>query len=355
MINQWLFGRLKRLFGEVKLANEGSPLIYTEYIDPITGKKKLHIDQRGETYCVNCPFCAIVTGGRADTRFRLWINHCYGVKNHPSGRSFWGLAHCYNEDCLQSQEFRDALKSIVYGFESPPNASTLQRVPLEIHPVELPTGLVPISSLPPSHPATAYLLSRGYDPGYLYDVFQIQYAMEPDPRFPAMYERIIIPIYVKGTLVGFQGRAVGPSSTRYLTAKGTRVAEALYGYDVFPKVSGAKIAFLVEGPADVWRFGPGALAMLGTHLSQQKVQLIRELGVDFIFVLLDGDLGTNPHGITIVNGIHSKLERANIPHLIRILPENKDPSDLNKEALYEFVLREVKNFLAGRDQLVSGG
>ena len=343
MINTWLHGKLRRVFGEVKVANEGSPLIYQEFLNPITGKKNIQIQQRGETYCVNCPFCAIVTGGRPDTRFRLWINHCYGIKNHPSGRRFWGLAHCYNEDCLQSQEFRDALRSIVYGFESPPDATTLSRPLIDASPVELPSGLVPINSLPKSHQAVEYLLSRGYDPDYLYEVFQVQYAAESDPRFPAMYERIIIPIYVKGTLLGFQGRAVGNNEPlRYITARGTKTANSLYGYDVFPKMEGARIAFLVEGPADVWRLGPGSLAMLGTHLSQQKTELLRELNTDLVFVLLDGDIGSNPHGMSIVDGIHFRLERAGIRHIIRLLPGNTDPSDFGKEQLYEFISSEVR-------------
>lgn len=350
MINEWLYKRLQRVFGKVSIANEGTPLIVTEFIDPITGKKKVHIDQRGETYCVNCPFCEILTNGRSDTKQRLWINHCYGVSGHSTGRRFWGLAHCYNEDCLSVEEFREALKSIVYGFETPPkNVRQLKHVPIDYpaYEVELPTGLVPINSLPSSHPASQFLESRGFDRNYLYEVFKIQYAEEIDVRYPMMHNRIIIPVYVKGKLVGFQGRSVREGEIKYLTAKKTRISEALYGYDVFPRDGKAKIVFLVEGAPDVWRIGPGALGMCGTHLSHSKVQLIEDLGVDFVFVIFDGDIATNPHGMSLVNSVKFKLEKQGIPHIIRILPDGKDPADFSKEELYDFIIKEVRYFVGG--------
>lgn len=338
MINDWLYNRLMYLFGEVRVANAGMPLIFTEYVEPTTGRKKIHIEQRGETYCVNCPFCYIVTQGRADTRFRLWINHHYGIEDPISGRKFWGLAHCYNENCLASEEFRLALRHIIYSFEKPPKKSDLVTPRLTLAQVncELPVGLVPINSLDAAHPAIQYLTGEGFDPTYLFEMFNIQFAAEMDPRFPSMFNRIIIPIYMEGKLYGYQGRIPQKSGElKYLTAKGTRISEILYGYDIFPRDS--KLAILVEGAKDVWRFGPGALAMFGTHLSRKKVERLRKLGVQYVLVLLDGDIATNPHGMQIIAGINSALNYYELNHSIHVLPDGKDPADLSQEKLYEYI------------------
>lgn len=338
MLNPWLYGRLKRIFKEVKVANQGVPLIVTEYIDPISGQKKYNIVQRGETYCVCCPFCQLVTRGRPDTRFRLWINHCYGIRNHPTGRRFWSLAYCYNENCLEVKEFAEALKDIVYGFETPPSYLEIPKPTIaETGSVELPTGLVPVNQLDSKHPARVYLESRGFDVEYLFNTFQIQYAEELDPRFPMMHQRIIIPIYVKGKLVGYQGRSIQPHELKYVTARGTRSTEILYGYDAYPQAMGHQLAIVVEGPADVWRIGPGALGMMGTHLSLQKAQLIRELGVKIVIVLYDGDLRTNPQGRRLINNCRSRLEQMGLQAVIRVLPEGKDPADFTREELYDYL------------------
>jgi len=339
MINTWLFRRLKYLFGEVKIANEDLPLIFSEYIEPTTGKKKIFVEQRGETYCVNCPFCQIVTNGRPDTRFRLWINHHYGVEDPSTKRKFWGLAYCYNENCLSYEEFRTALKHIIYGFEKPPTNLDLQfrSRTLARTRCELPAGLVPINSLEASHPAAQYLISENFDLDYLYNTFKIQFAAELDPRFPNMYGRIIIPIYMNGELYGYQGRILGKQGNlRYLTAKGTKVGEVLYGYDAFPK--GLQFAVLFEGAKDVWRYGPGALGMLGTHLSRRQVMLLKELGIKYAIVILDGDIATNRHSMRIINSLNAALNSSGLKYSIRILPDGKDPADLDREKLYEYIL-----------------
>lgn len=341
MLNPWLYHRLEHIFGKVKIANENVPLEYSEYIDPLTNEKRVHIINRGETYCVCCPFCVQVTGGRPDTKFRLWINHLYGAMGHPTGLRFWWLAHCYNEDCLSIPEYKETLKDIVYGVVKPPvfQQTIATTTPQTVN-ISLPQGVVPIDALAPNHPASLYLAERNFDRRYLFSTFNVCFAASPDPQYPQMHGRIIIPFYMEGRLVGYQGRAINKEDEpKYLTARGTRAGEILYGYDLFPRDS--RIAVLVEGPTDVWRLGPGALGLLGTHLSHAKLTYLMKLNLKFLFVVFDSDIATNPHGKDIIRRVAEKLDAVGIRYKVIVLPDERDPSDYRREEFYEFLRRHL--------------
>ena len=68
--------------------------------------------QYGETYKVSCPFCS-------DTRQRLWINHHWGVRDEKTNDDLLHLAHCFNDDCINTREVQKELHAMVF-----PRAST---------------------------------------------------------------------------------------------------------------------------------------------------------------------------------------------------------------------------------------
>ena len=59
--------------------------------------------------------------------------------------------------------------------------------------------------------------------------------------------RIVIPLFYQNTLVGFQGRALGPSKVKYITVMLNDDAPKIYGLDEIEK---NKTVYITEGPFD---------------------------------------------------------------------------------------------------------
>jgi hypothetical protein len=59
--------------------------------------------------------------------------------------------------------------------------------------------------------------------------------------------RIIIPLFYQNTLVGFQGRSLGPSKIKYITVMLNDDAPKIYGLDEIEK---SKTVYITEGPFD---------------------------------------------------------------------------------------------------------
>lgn len=105
-------------------------------------------------------------------------------------------------------------------------------------------------------------------------------------RIGFLRNRIIIPIFQNGIVVSYTSRDItGRSAIRYkncpinLSIKPAK--NCLYGID---KVVGDRIV-VVEGPTDVWRLGPGAVATLGTEYTNAQVALM--LRFQSVIVLYD--------------------------------------------------------------------
>jgi len=115
-----------------------------------------------------------------------------------------------------------------------------------------------------------YLIKRGFDPDYLERKYRLQ-GTGPvgDWKF-----RIIIPIFYKGQLVSFQGRAIREGMVRYKTLEVEdsviSAKDVLYNIDT---CSSDKI-IIVEGPFDVMRLGDGVAGTLGIEMTPQQIELI---------------------------------------------------------------------------------
>src|SRR5687767_12890973 len=112
VLNAFLFGALQACFGKVLVANEGEHS-HVYYCPDWTrgGKPRAETAHSGEYYRVNCPFCT-------DSRFRLWINHRWGVYDQVTGNYNLHLAHCYNTDgmpdgCLAEPGRRQQLERML--------------------------------------------------------------------------------------------------------------------------------------------------------------------------------------------------------------------------------------------------
>jgi DNA primase len=81
----------------------------------------------------------------------------------------------------------------------------------------------------------------------------------------------------EGSIISYQGRAISPSQKpRYKNIENEKMAqdplEQLYGIE---KIRDA--AIIVEGPTDVWRLGPGAVATFGIDWSMSQANILRKI------------------------------------------------------------------------------
>lgn len=86
--------------------------------------------------------------------------------------------------------------------------------------------------------------------------------------------RIILPIFLNGKMVSYQGRDI--TNKHELKYKACREEDEvvhhkhiLYGVDLVP----GDVAVVVEGAADAWRLGPGAVATFGTGFTLPQLNL----------------------------------------------------------------------------------
>lgn len=113
-----------------------------------------------------------------------------------------------------------------------------------------------------------YLKSRGFNPNKLkkiWGICGIGIAAK-------LSWRIFIPIFYHGKMVSWTTRSISHSNkiTRYISAgikeESMPHKSLLYGEDYT-----TNIIIITEGPFDVWRIGPGAVATLGTGYSNDQI------------------------------------------------------------------------------------
>lgn len=183
-----------------------------------------------------------------------------------------------------------------------------------------PGKVIPLTSLPKSHPATLYLETRDYDPVLLHSQFRAAWCVEEAPegeQYRRFYRkhghgwkstpqgRIIFYSDVSGIQACWQARFLeldlagdryvwhpyreswetrpawskGQEPIKYYTAPGARRNSQLCGYDAVMSSMASKepadrIVVLTEGPLDAARFPDRGLAVLGKNLSYAQAMLL---------------------------------------------------------------------------------
>ncbi|MCE9548359.1 MAG: hypothetical protein K8T25_23035 [Planctomycetia bacterium] len=299
--NAMLFNRLRQVFPEVRVMNQGDAMVVVhrpEWDEPCP-RLKADISIWGESYPVNCPFCN-------DTRHRLLISHKWAVSDPVTGDDNLHLCKCFNESCTNTRKRQQQLHAMVFPvgkwaqLEPPPEPPA----PPEPSPpafVDLPNG-TPLQQLKAGHAARRYLEGRGFDPDALSRERGLQFCPGDMESRPALYEwRIVIPVYMPAKsvlnptktpdLVGWMARALEDLSDnrpKYLTMAGMRKSETLYGLPLAVKTKGPVV--VVEGPADVWKVGNNAVAIIGKTISAAQCALLhRHFPGRPVIVWLDSD------------------------------------------------------------------
>jgi len=194
------------------------------------------------------------------------------------------LAICFNERCDVSRlhdELQFYLSDKPFVGRSP--FAPFTPLPLPFTEVTLPGLCMPLSSLEAGHPARVYITKRRFDPYELTELYGVSCCLDveadergfiPGTKWLAAYckNRLIIPMYRMGKLVGWQARALDEySRPKYYTMPGYRKSMTLYNRD---RAQSHDFGVVVEGVTDVWRVGPCAVAILGHSISNAQRDLI---------------------------------------------------------------------------------
>lgn len=208
-----------------------------------------------------CPFCS---GGKDPNKpyagYNIAFNYvnCWRCGPHRVGDTIQELTG------LPWREVKGLLGSLERE-RKPPKHTKRRRGTLEI-----PKGVGPLL---PAH--KRYLKDRKFDPQEIERLWDVQgIGMAKEYAW-----RLFIPIYYGGEVCSWTTRTISETRTdRYLSAReGQEVyshKELLYGIDYCRHT-----AVIVEGPTDVWRVGPGAIATLGTGWSRRQLNLLSRFAV----------------------------------------------------------------------------
>ena len=164
--------------------------------------------------------------------------------------------------------------------------------------------------------ARTYLQNRKIDPTKFYfaenfDEF-VRTFEGVDYSYMGKESRIIIPLYREKTLIGFQGRSLGPNKIKYITVMLDDNAPKIYGLDT---IRGDAPVFVTEGPFDS-TFIRNAIAMCGADAD------VNRWGISDPVYVYDNE----PRNKEIVTRIDKTIQRGD---KIVIWPNNIMEKDIN--------------------------
>jgi len=288
-------------------------LIDSKYIGLVSSRLQKFKRVKADLYNFRCPLCGDSQKNKNKTR-----GYIYTVKNNTNFK-------CHN--CGASLSFNNFLKDLdphlhkQYAMEKFKQGHTGKNFVVEepkfdfVKPVFKKKLDLPKASEIPI--AKQYLEKRKVDPEKFYfaDKFK-EWVNTQKQTFNTITRdesRIIIPMYDKDfNLIGFQGRALGPSPNKYITVMLHDDVPKIYGLE---KVNSSKSIYIVEGPFDS-TFIENAVAMCGSDID------IRSFGWrDYVYVF-----DNEPRNKEIVNRISKTIDRGD---KIVIWPSNIKEKDIN--------------------------
>ena len=231
-----------------------------KYINLISSRFQKFKRVKNNLYNFRCPIC-----GDSQTNKNKARGYLYQIKNNTNYK-------CHN--CGINVSFNNFLKQIdtqihkQYIFEKFKEGNTGKNFTTQapVLKFEAPK-FKPKLDLPKASEnpvAKAYLENRKLNPdNYYYTEKFKEWTNSLRPTFDNVSKdepRIIIPLFYQNILVGFQGRALGPSKVKYITIMLTDDAPKIYGLD---KVQKNKSVYITEGPFDS-TFISNSIALCGS-------------------------------------------------------------------------------------------
>ena len=234
-------------------------LVDSKYIGLVSSRLQKFKRVKPNLYNFRCPICGDSQKNKSKTR-----GYLYAVKADMNFR-------CHN--CGASMTLSNFIKKIdpnlhkQYVFERFKDGKTGRGTVVEEPKFNFEAPkFKPKLDLPKASEndiARRYLEKRKLDPTKFYytDKFKAWSNSHKKTFDDLTYDepRIIIPLFYQNTLIGFQGRSLGPSKVKYITVMINDDAPKIYGLDTIRKSSPV---FVTEGPIDS-TFLRNSIAMCG--------------------------------------------------------------------------------------------
>ena len=282
---------------------------YIGIISPRLGKFKR---VKADLYNFRCPICGDSKKNKNKTR-----GYIYSVKTNTNFK-------CHN--CGASMSFSNFLKHVdapthkQYSLEKFKEGHTGRNFVVEEpdfkfeapkfkKKLKLPKAIENPKSC-------GYLMARKLDPSRFYYAKHFKkFANSLKPTFDSEKhdeERIIIPLYYKSNLIGFQGRSIDPNPVKYITVMLDDNAPKIYGLD---NIKTDAPVYVSEGPFDS-TFIRNAIAMCGADAD------VNRWGINNPVWIYDNE----PRNREIVNRIDRTIDKGDS---VVIFPSSIDEKDIN--------------------------
>ena len=287
-------------------------LVDSKFIGVVSSRLLKFKRVKADLYNFRCPICGDSQKHRNKAR-----GYLYAVKADMNFR-------CHN--CGASMTFSNFLKEIdpvihkQYVFErfkgNKTGRGTVVEEPkfnFEVPQFKSKLDLPKASENPD---AKKYLEDRKLNPDKFYytDKFKAWSNSQKKTFDSVKYDepRIIIPLFYKKTLVGFQGRSLGPSKVKYITVMINDDAPKIYGLD---DIRTTTPVYITEGPFDS-TFLSNSIAMCGADAD------VRKWGIDDSVWVYDNE----PRSSEIVKRISNTIDRG---EKVVIWPSKINEKDIN--------------------------
>ena len=289
-------------------------LVDSKYVGLVSSRLLKFKRVKADLYNFRCPICGDSKKSKSKTR-----GYFYAINSNVNFR-------CHN--CGASMSFNNFLKQIdpvlqkQYTMEkfkeghSGGRNFVVEEPKFTFEPPKFKPRLdLPKASENPI--AKKYLEKRKINPNKFYytDAFKRWVnILVPNKFNDVTYDepRIIIPLIYKNQLIGFQGRALGPNSVKYITIMLHDDAPKVYGFD---NIDDKKPIYIVEGPFES-TFLYNSIAMVGADLD------IGSFGWSNYIWVFDNE----PRSREITNRILNTISRGD---KVIIWPSNIQEKDIN--------------------------
>ena len=288
-------------------------LVDSKYVGLVSSRLQKFKRVKDNLYNFRCPICGDSQKNKNKTR-----GYIYQVKNNTNFK-------CHN--CGSSMSFNNFVKTIdptlhkQYTLEKFKEGHTGRNFVVESPKLEFAKPVFKKSiNLPKASSdsrAKEYLVNRKINPDKFYfaDKF-MEWTNTQKQTFDTILRdesRIVIPMYDETkNLIGFQGRALGKSFTKYITVMLNDDSPKIYGLE---KIDRKQSIYIVEGPFDS-TFVENSIAMCGSDIDVRSFDWS-----DYIWVL-----DNEPRNREIVNRVSGVINRGD---RVVIWPNGLMEKDIN--------------------------
>ena len=287
-------------------------MIDSKYINLVSSRLQKFKRVKADLYNFRCPICGDSQKNKSKTR-----GYLYAIKANVNYK-------CHN--CGASMSLNNFIKHIdpviakQYAFEKFKDGHTGRNFVTEepIFKFEAPKFKQKLDLPKASDNAIAklYLEKRKLNPTKFYyaDKFKAWSNTLKETFDSVEYDepRIIIPLFYKDNLVGFQGRSLGPNKVKYITVMISDSAPKIYGLD---EIKTNSSVYITEGPFDS-TFIKNSVAMCGADAD------VRKWGISDPVWIYDNE----PRNIEIVKRISNTIDKGD---KVVIWPSNIVEKDIN--------------------------